>query len=196
MFFLRPPDDRRLQQLLDEAVGQPFTFDRVGMTLEDPGQAPPGFQRDHAECSLGHGRAVFDRARAAVVEFGHYPTSFTRILRRPGSLAPDLVFGALIRHLGFHSFHPCRVIEVEDHEHAYAFSLSTLPGHAEVGEERFRVTCNPTTHEVRYSILAYSRPAHPLARLGKPIARRLQRRFQVGSMTALLDAAGEAEATR
>jgi uncharacterized protein (UPF0548 family) len=65
------------------------------------------------------------------------------------------------------------------------FAYGTLPGHAESGEERFLVEWDRTTDAVHYDILAFSRPRHPLARLGYPLTRRVQRRFARDSATAM-----------
>ena len=69
-------------------------------------------------------------------------------------------------------------------------ALSTLPGHAESGEERFLVEWDRTTNAVWYDILAFSRPRHPLARLGYLFTRRTQKRFARDSVAAMLRAVG------
>jgi uncharacterized protein (UPF0548 family) len=72
----------------------------------------------------------------------------------------------------------------------FGFAYGTLPGHAESGEERFLVEWDRTGDAVRYDVLAFSRPRHPLARLGYPLTRRAQRRFARDSAAAMLRAAG------
>ena len=61
--------------------------------------------------------------------------------------------------------------------------------HAETGEESFLVERCPESGAVTYRILAFSRPRHPLARIGYPFARAAQRRFRKGSIEALRIAA-------
>ena len=68
------------------------------------------------------------------------------------------------------------------------FAYGTLPAHAEIGEERFAVEWQLADDSVWYDLYAFSRPGHLLARLGYPIARRLQRRFARESKQAMLDA--------
>ena len=58
-------------------------------------------------------------------------------------------------------------------------------GHAERGEERFLVEHDRRSGAVSYSVLAFSRPSHPLAWLGYPFARLLQRRFARDSREAM-----------
>lgn len=57
------------------------------------------------------------------------------------------------------------------------FAYGTLLGHAARGEERSTVSWDRRDGSVRYEALAMSRPNHPLAWAGYPLARALQRRF-------------------
>ena len=58
----------------------------------------------------------------------------------------------------------------------FGFAYGTLPDHVECGEERFTVECGQDD-SVWYDILAFSRPRHPLAKLGQPLVRRWQKQF-------------------
>ena len=71
----------------------------------------------------------------------------------------------------------------------FGFAYGTLPGHVECGEERFTVEWHRDDDSVWYDILAFSKPGHILTRLGYPLARRLQKRFAVDSMQAMVRAA-------
>jgi len=97
----------------------------------------------------------------------------------------------LVSHLGFWSMNACRIAYVVE-EHGplqrYGFAYGTLPGHAEVGEERFTVEFDSNTGDVWYDIYALSRPT-ALARLAYPFTRSLQRRFARDSKAAMLRAA-------
>ena len=74
----------------------------------------------------------------------------------------------------------------------FGFAYGTLPGHAESGEERFLVEWDRADDAVWYDILAFSRPRHPLARLGYPLTRRTQRRFARDSAAAIRQAVAHA----
>jgi uncharacterized protein (UPF0548 family) len=103
-----------------------------------------------------------------------------------------LVFVAQIAHFGFHSLNGCRVIAVVDDQapiRRYGFAFGTLPSHEERGEERFVVSFDPATNQVRYDVRAFSRPRGRLARIGAPIARALQARFQRETCEAMRVAA-------
>ena len=59
----------------------------------------------------------------------------------------------------------------------FGLAYGRLPAHVVRGEERFLIEWNRATDEVRFNILAFSRPRHLLARLGYPQVRPMQRRF-------------------
>lgn len=70
----------------------------------------------------------------------------------------------------------------------FGFAYGTLPGHAEIGEERFLLEWDRATDSVCYDILAFSRPNHFLTRLGYPLVRRTQKRFGRDSAVAMFRA--------
>ena len=59
------------------------------------------------------------------------------------------------------------------------FAYGTLPGHPERGEESFRVV-RGHDDTIRFEVVAFTRPADPLARLGSPITRLMQKRITRG----------------
>ncbi len=154
----------------------PFTYDAVGSTANELTAAPPGYVLDRYGVVLGRGVDVFDRARRALSLLRNYPPSFTRVVMDREALAPDALFATVAAHLGFASVHPCRVIRLYEDEGRYGVSFGTLRGHAESGEERFLVSM--VDEVVRYDVQAFSRPHAWLARIGAPITRGYQRRFQ------------------
>jgi uncharacterized protein (UPF0548 family) len=56
------------------------------------------------------------------------------------------------------------------------------------GEERFLVEWDTSSGSVGFDILAFSRPSSQLARLGRPILRRFQKRFGREASTTMLRA--------
>lgn len=66
-----------------------------------------------------------------------------------------------------------RVIECEHSADAARFAYATLQGHPERGIASFAVEHHPG--ELRFIAEAWSRPGNALARLGRPVARHLQR---------------------
>ncbi len=77
----------------------------------------------------------------------------------------------------------CRVIEVIDSGGSIdaggtenGFAYGTLPGHPEIGEERFWVQRLPDDSVVAH-IVAFSRPGRWFTRIGGPIGRIAQSRI-------------------
>jgi uncharacterized protein (UPF0548 family) len=66
----------------------------------------------------------------------------------------------------------------------FGFAYGTLPGHEEIGEERFLVRLDAADQSVWYDIFAFSRPGK-WARFAQPLARILQRRFVRESKIAM-----------
>ncbi|MEM9491736.1 MAG: DUF1990 domain-containing protein [Myxococcota bacterium] len=212
VFYLRPPSPDKLDAICAERADAPFTFSPAGVTERDPLEPRPGFVIDRYGVVLGRGAQVYERAIQAVRDFAMYPPGWTRIHRPPGhrEIRTGALFVTIVHHLGFCSALPCRLIytfdSARDHGrsdgqsddaaespaadspvvHRFGFALGTLPGHAECGEERFDVSWNSQTGQVRYDVLAISRPEAPLARLGAPFARLLQKRFARDSQANML----------
>jgi uncharacterized protein (UPF0548 family) len=196
MFYLREPSVAELERVLAACAGAPLTYQAVGATRDTP---PPGYHVDRYAVELGRGAEVFERARDAVRSFAMYPRPWTRVHRGFDEPHPGADFVAVIRHLGFWSANPCRIVYVTDQmdrdpggapvRQRYGFALGTLAGHAETGEERFEVYRDTRTDVVGYGVVAFSRPHALLARLGTPIARALQRRFGHDSRRAMVQAA-------
>jgi len=103
-------------------------------------------------------------------------------------IAVDEVAGVVIRVFGVWFLNAARIVYVIDEPRRFGFAYGTLPGHAERGEERFLVEWLPD-ETVVYTIVAFSQPRYWMARLGKPLARMLQRRFVRLSKARMLAAA-------
>lgn len=83
---------------------------------------------------------------------------------------------------------PCRVVSVVDEPDRRGFVYGTLPGHPEVGEERFVVE-RRADGALDLVVTAFSRPGSVLTRLGGPVGRAAQR-VMARRYAAGLDAAG------
>ncbi len=130
---------------------------------------------------------MFDRCCVALGNLANYPSSFMRIVRHPEEISEGSLFAPLVTHFGFVSVHPCRVIYTVREADCYGFGFGTLPGHAESGEERFLIRLDGDV--VHYEVQAFSRPVGALPRLGAPIVRCFQRRFQRETVQAMRDRA-------
>jgi uncharacterized protein (UPF0548 family) len=97
------------------------------------------------------------------------------------------------RVIGLWWLNACRIVYVIDEGgpvQRFGFAYGTLPGHVESGEERFLIEWDQGENSVWYDILAFSRPRHPLARLGYPFARLMQKRFARDSVKAMVRRVG------
>ena len=93
-----------------------------------------------------------------------------------------------MNHFGFYSLNACQIVYLINEIaeiHRFGFAYGTLTEHGETGEERFSVEFHPETGEVWYDLYAFSKPNHPLAKLGYPISRMLQKRFAADSKEAM-----------
>jgi uncharacterized protein (UPF0548 family) len=196
MFYLNRPTTAELDRVLAGCAGAPLTYDAVGATRGTP---PSGYYVDRYAVELGRGAGAFERACDAVRRFVMYPRPWTAVHRSFDEPHQGAEFVAAIRHLGFWSANPCRIVYTLDEAagapagedrlcQRYGFALGTLDGHAETGEERFEVCRDTRTDVVSYRVVAFSRPRVLLARLGTPVARMLQRRFGRESRQAMVQA--------
>lgn len=165
--------------------GLPLTYPDVGATRDD--RAPAGFAHDHNRQRLGAGAEAFARAQDAIRRWVMFPAplAFIEPVRVP--IEAGAHAGVLIHALGLWWLNAARIVYVIDEPRRFGFAYGTLPGHVESGEERFSVEWL-ADDSVWYDLRAFSRPRYWPVRLGKPIARTLQRRFGRLSKAAMLAA--------
>lgn len=190
MLSLSPPDSEQIVALIDELREAPFSYREVAATrasAEAPEVLPGGYDIDRTQVVLGRGAAVWDAAKAALADWAPFHLPWIRV-EAEGVPAPGVLVAVMVKILGVWWTNLSRVVYTVDEPHRFGFAYGTLAHHAETGEERFLVERARETGEVTYRILAFSRPRHPLARLGYPLVRATQRRFGVGSRAALLAA--------
>ncbi|HEX2189253.1 MAG TPA: DUF1990 domain-containing protein [Longimicrobiaceae bacterium] len=187
MFLLRRPSEDDARRYVVERETAPLTYPEVGASRGTV--APPGYLRNFAVTRLGAGEATFRRASDALRRWAMYDLGWTWIVP-PGTPAePGRTVGVLVRHYGFWSLHACRVVYAIDEPDGpvrrSGFAIGTVADHAERGEERFTVEWSTGDDRVRFELFSFSRPAAPLAVLGFPLARGLQRRFARETLPAM-----------
>jgi len=170
---LRRPSAQILEQLLEDATGHQVTYAEIGAT-RDP-ELPSGYSHDRHSVALGQGDLPFALGADALRRWRPQLSSGA-ILAPP---LPKVETGTTVLttfplRLGF-AVVPCRIVYVTDEEHSFGFAYGTLPGHPECGEEAFHVRQHGDGL-VTFEIVAFSRPALLLTRLGHPVARRAQAR--------------------
>lgn len=189
VFFLSKPDRRRIDRFLAAQRARTFSYRETGASRRG---APGGYRQDHNRIQLGEGRAAFARSVEAIRSWKPFDLGWVSVHPSTAPIEPGITVAVRARHLGFWSLNACRIVYTLDDEGPivrFGFAYGTLPDHAEQGEERFVVEWHHEDNSVWYDLLAFSRPNHPLARLGLPVARGLQRRFARDSKRAMARAA-------
>ncbi|WP_410869878.1 DUF1990 family protein [Nocardia sp. A7] len=152
----------------------PFTYAEVGATRTT---APDGYHQFRNRRRIGHGRELFDRAAAHILDYGIQKGVGTFRGADTETAQPGTELTVVLR-LGPLTFTaPCRVVYVLDEPDRRGFAYGTLPGHPEVGEELFAVEYDPTDDTVYGLITAFSKPGVWYVRLGGPVVRLIQRWF-------------------
>jgi len=180
------PTPSEVERFRAAQEGTFFSYPEVGASRH--GQAPAGYRLDHNRVHLGKGDAVFARAVAAVRHWRMFDLGWVELFPPDAPLAVGTTVAILVHHYGFWSLNAARIVYLIEDEGPvvrFGFAYGTLGQHGERGEERFMVTWNHADDTVEYDLLAFSRPQHPLARLGRPLARRLQKRFARDSLRSM-----------
>lgn len=188
MFSLKKPSQTEIRRFLFEQSKLDCSYSDLGMTAREP---PAGFNVDHTRCALGTGERAFLAATEALQRWRQFKLSWLDAGPAETQIRAGEVVAILARIGILWSLNACRIVSVIDEAGTvdrFGFAYGTLPGHAEMGEERFLIEWNHADDSVCYDILAYSRPRHPLVWLGYPFARRLQKRFARDSAGAMKEA--------
>lgn len=188
MFLLRKPTAETIRQFISSQRDSPFSYSQTGATR---GRPPAGFTVDHNRIQIGDGKETYKRAVAALRSWKQFDLGWVAIV--PSGLAVEVGTTVAVRAktFGVWSLSACRIVYVIDEDKEvkkFGFAYGTLPDHVECGEERFTVEWQ-TDDSVWYDILAVSRPQHPLVKLGRPLARMLQKRFAGESLQVMLQIA-------
>lgn len=190
MFLIREPSEAGVRDFIAAQSSLPFSYPEIGATRE--GAPPKGYTVDRYRVRLGEGEEAFERAKGALRGWGQFDLGWAGIVPRGAPLEVGNTVAVLAHHYGFWSLNSARVVylvESTDQTERFGFAYGTLPGHGERGEERFVVERDRESGSVHYDVLAFSRPNLPLAWLGYPFARALQRRFARDSKETMVRAA-------
>lgn len=184
MFVLGRPSDDALRRLLGTVSGEPCTYDGAGATLAG-GALPSGYHHVRATRALGQGDQAWARACDGVRTWQMHRGQGFRVVPARPPIAPGTEVAVDAPLAGpVHVIATCRIVATADEPDRFGFAYGTLPIHPASGEEAFVVE-RAATGEVTATIVAFSRPRHPLMRLGGPIARWQQRRATEGYLAAL-----------
>ena len=183
---VRRPSPAAVRQLLDDSLGAALTYAEVGATRGP--ELPAGYRHDQSEIGLGRGPDVFDRAVRALRGWQAQRGAGLEVVPDDAWVEERETVVLLLHVGGFWSAAPCRVVYVVEEADRVGFAYGTLPGHPERGEAAFAIT-RDATGAVGFRVWSFSRTVDPLARLGSPIARRIQKRVTRRYLDALVEAA-------
>ena len=152
---------------------------------------PTSLTVDHNRIRLGVGPETWSRAIEAVTAWKMFEMDWIQLYWPSTPIQSGENVAVVANYLNCYWLNACRIVYVVREAgtpERFGFAYGTLQEHAESGEERFVVERDPTTAEVWYDILAFSRPHQLLPRAAYPLARRLQKRFAADSKSAMLRA--------
>ncbi len=184
---LRRPSQALLSDFVAGQAAKELSYRQVGATRSD---LPPGYSHDRESADLGpFDPAAFDRAAAALTAWQVQTRAGLTVF--PADPVQDGDTFALVIRLPVAGYVMAagRVVFEFKEPHRRGFGYGTLPGHPEQGEEAFAVVRRDD--RMYFEITAFSRPRHPLARLGKPVSRRLQRQTTRRYIAAMHAAIGQ-----
>src|SRR4051794_32485397 len=181
MFMIREPSEADVASFIASQRDLPYTYAEVGATNATP---PAGYNVDHNRIQIGSGEAISNTAVEALKKWRQFELGWVALVPSGVSVEVGATVAVKARAFGTRSLNATRVVYVIDESRRFGFAYGTLPDHVEKGEERFLVEWL-ADDSVWYSILAFSRPEHPLVRLTAPLARRLQRQFARDSLNRM-----------
>ncbi|MES2693942.1 MAG: DUF1990 domain-containing protein [Verrucomicrobiota bacterium] len=196
-WFTRAPSDGEAEAFLREVGGEGVSYRETGATRSDA-ERPAGYTVDHNRQRIGEGEADFMAGCEALRGWRMFPQPWTRIHPQNAPLREGQVVAMMAKGLGLWWLNACRIVYTLDERgpvRRFGFAYGTLLAHVEQGEERFSVELQ-ADGSVWYDVRAFSRPRYWPVRLGKPLARRLQRRFVEESKAAMRTAVAAARASR
>ena len=185
MFSLTKPSPDALARLVAQQGHYELTYAEHGATA---GEMPAGYHHDEWETSLGDfSQDKFDRLADALLHWRVQGGSGLTIFPDE-PVRPNLTFALWFRlPVGCYATAAGRVVYLTSEPDRSGFAYGTLPGHPEQGEEAFHLVRRDD--ELLFRVRAFSRPRHPLARLGAPVSRLLQRRMNEAYLKTMREAA-------
>ena len=182
----RKPTTNQIRRFQQRQSKSHLTYTDGGATTLTP---PAGFVVDRTRIQLGRGRAYFHAAKEALQNWRQFDLPWMEAAKPLPRIAvgENLVLSAY--RLGLWWLNAVRIVDIIDETTdaccRFGIVCGTLTDHVECGEERFLLEWNREDDNVWYDVLAFSRPQHPLAYVGYPYVRRVQKSFARESAAAL-----------
>ncbi len=190
MFLFDKPSEKEISDFIAAQSRVPFSYREVGATINHA--SPVGYPINRYRKELGKGQQTYKNAVKALCSWQMYALDWTRLYPSNAPIKEGEVVATLVKHLGFWSINPCRIIYLIDEEseklNRYGFAFGTLPAHSEQGEEQFLVEWDKEGDTVWYELYAFAKPQNWLAKIGFPFVSFLQKHFAAQSYRAMLKA--------
>lgn len=183
--LFKPPSNAAIRRFRDSQQALPFTYPEVGATRN--AESTPGYNVDHNRIRLGIGAETYARAKDALRHWTMFGVGWVEVREPDTPIEVGQIVAVVARHYGVYSLNTARIVYTVEEEGPicrFGFAYGTLPGHEEIGEERFLVEWDRADDNVWYDVYAFSRPGF-WATLGYPLVRRLQRQFARQSLRAM-----------
>jgi uncharacterized protein (UPF0548 family) len=181
---LTKPAGEDLTRLLANAKAAGPSYPEVGATKNS--SLPAGYRLDRYERQLGPDENVFERTAEALRAWRAHTGAGVQVVPDDARVTLEATVLLLIRAAGLWAVAPCRVVYMVDEPDRFGFAYGTLPGHPEQGEVAMLVERHQRDRVV-FRIVSFSRTVDPLARLGSPVTRLIQRRVTNRYVQALAD---------
>ncbi|MEU3049649.1 DUF1990 domain-containing protein [Streptomyces sp. NPDC006984] len=159
-----------------------LNYPEVGATRGAP--LPRGYRHLHVTERIGHGRAAFEAAGAAVTGWEMHRASGAQVEASAPRAEPGVRVRISVGAGPLRLSAPCEVVWAADGPDRTGFAYGTEAGHPECGEEAFLVELREDG-EVWFTVRAFSRPAAWYTRLAGPavpLAQRLYARRLAGAL--------------
>lgn len=158
-------DSDRLARLTDLGLSYP-EIGATGTSL------PDGYTHIGRNTVIGEGLGAFRAAGECLMTWGMHRAAGLHVEATAPRASPGV--NVLVR-LGptfLPIDAPCRVLHTVDQPDRIGFTYGTLDGHPERGEESFSILLDGD--DVRFVVIAFSRPATLVSRLAGPLGRVAQ----------------------
>jgi uncharacterized protein (UPF0548 family) len=182
MVSLHLPTTSELDDFLTKEGTLLYTYQSLGASRTE--EQVKGFDNDYQRVMIGSGDAAWTDAKEKMRHWQMFPADWTIILPEGAPIREGQVVAMYAKAFGLWWCNSCRVVYTIDEPGRFGFAYGTLPGHIECGEELFLLEKDEKGH-VWYTIRAFSKPRHWLARLGYPAMRYFQARFRRDSGVAM-----------
>jgi uncharacterized protein (UPF0548 family) len=160
-----------LAELVEHLGTAPLTYSEQGQTRAET--LPAGYHHQQAKAVVGHGDDAWNKAKDGLLTWQCHRRAGLRVYPSDAPIDAGTTVITAARMGPLHMLIPCRVIYRTDEPGRFGFAYGTLPGHPERGEEAFHVV-RDEAGTVSFELVAFSKPADLLTKLGGPVPRLAQ----------------------